>query len=291
MSSWSTAALSYLSGSFPYAEEYQAFFMALQGVMKVRAGPNKNSKMHWFHAFLQGVVLAYAGGLFTPLWMGRPTSLLANDVNIGSCILAYILINCVPLNLGYKVADKFPIRLLTVMGAQLFRSMGIMKFVNIAYEAFKDSPSKYYPTPVFGPILNAAILGNMGSFFALGFDGHLKNGMPLPFQNSLFLASFYHFIVNDKDGPIGEFLRTIINGFKFGLDDKLFAVLFVNFFMQTWAILQMPDFLGPTFNPFNYVLSLTERRGVKKKAMQSNKTVSPSLKNNSKKKKKKKKTN
>lgn len=163
MAPFEYAVVAFLTAKFPFAAEFQAFFMALQGVMKVRDGANKSGKMNWFHAFLQGVVLSYAGGIFTPLWMGRPSAMLSNDLNMASCILAYVLVNCIPLNMGYKVANLFPIRLITTMGAQLFRSMGIMTFVKIAYEAFKDTPSKYYPTPVFGPILFATILGKQFS--------------------------------------------------------------------------------------------------------------------------------
>lgn len=273
--------ISLLTGNFLYSAEFQAFFMALQGVMKVRNGTNKNGKLNWFHAFIQGVVLSYAGGLFTPFWMGRATSMLSNDLNMASCIITYFLVNCIPLNVGYTISSLFPIRLATVVGAQrklyiihthissfilripqlhsmrsnsVFRTMGIITFVNIAYQTFKDSPSSYYPTPVFGPILFGTILGNMGSFFALGFDGHLRNGMSLPIQNGLLVSSLYHFVVND-DGPIGVMLRNLLQPFTMELGHKEFIICFVSLFMQGWAILQMPEFCGSSFNPFN-ILSI-----------------------------------
>lgn len=247
--------ISFLTGTFPYSDDFQALFMALQGVMKVKNGINKKGQMNWFHAFLHGVVLSYAGGIFTPLWMGKATSMISNDVNIASCIIAYAFVNCFPKNIGYNIASLFPIRLLTVMGAQLFRTMGIIKFVDIAFNAFKGTPAKYffgftYPNPILGPILNGMILGNMGSFFALGFDGHLKDEMPLPFKNGLFVSSFYHVLAND-DGPIGDYMRTILQPLTMGLSFDQFAVVVGSLFMQVWAILQMPEFLGPSFDPFN----------------------------------------
>lgn len=36
----------------------------------------------------------------------------------------------------------------------------------------------------------------------------------------------------------------------FDLDDKTFACAFVSLFMQIMGILQMPEFLGPSFTPF-----------------------------------------
>jgi len=296
----------FLLGNFPFSAEVQSICMALQGAMIIRNGINKDGKLDWFHAFAKGIIIAYGGALFTPLWMGRPTPMLTNDVSMASCILAYIIVNCMPLDMGYNIAGLFPTRLIVVMGSQLFRTMGIIKFVSIAYTALKDSPSVYYPTPIFGPILNAAILGNMGSFFALGFDGHLKGGMPLPFQNGLFIASLYHFTINDKDGKIGELFRFVLDPAveASGLSHTEFVTIFASVFMQTWAILKMPDFIGPSFNPFNPfgVLSYFRRtpvQGVKKKVVlakseiltnQDNAGVATNVENQKKKKRKKKKS-
>ena len=243
-------ATSYLLAKFANAGEFQNIFMAVQGAMNVRNGPNKDGKMKWFHAFAQGVVMAFAGGLMAPLWMGRPTPMLAKDLAFGSCIFAYILVNCTPLDIGYKILSLLPFKVLTVMGAQLFRNRGIVSFNDIAYNAFKDSPSKYYPTPVFGPILNACILGNMGGFFFKGFHGHLKNGMPWAFQNGIFVASTYHFVANDQ-GPIGEYMRNAIKALPVDMEPALLVSILGSLFMQVVGILQMPDFCGPSFNPFS----------------------------------------
>lgn len=247
-------AISFLTANFAYAAEFQNIFMAVQGAMGIRNGPNKDGKMKSFHAFLQGVVMAFAGGLMTPLWMGRPTPLLANDLCFGSCIIAFLLVNSTPFDIGYNVLNLFPLRMLTIMGAQLFRNRGIITFVNIAHQAFKGSPSAYYPTPVFGPILNACLLGNMGSFFFKGFHGHLKDGMPYIVQNGLFVASTYHFVANDH-GPIGEFLRELIGKLPIEMDPVLLVTLVGGLFMQISALLQMPDFLGASFNPFDILLA------------------------------------
>mmetsp|Transcript_2741 Transcript_2741/g.4013 ORF Transcript_2741/g.4013 Transcript_2741/m.4013 type:complete len:287 (-) Transcript_2741:3142-4002(-) len=244
-------AIAFLTADFAHAAEFQNIFMAIQGAMAVRSGPNKDKKMSWFHAFAQGVVTAFAGGLLAPFWMGRGTPMLSNDLCMGSCIIAFLLVNCIPGDLGYKLLSLFPFKLLTVMGAQLFRARGIVAYVNIPYQAFKEIPSKYYPTPVFGPILNAMLLGNMGGFFWKGFHAHLQNGMPFAFQNGLFVASTYHFVANDK-GPIGEAARDMISLLPLGdIDAVIFVTAMGSLFMQVNGILQMPDFIGPSFNPFN----------------------------------------
>lgn len=197
----------------------------------------------------------YAGGTFNFIWMGKPSGILSNDLFMASCITAFVLVNYTPFDIGYKLMNTFPFALVTVVFSQLFRSLGLCKFCYFAYEAFSETPSAYYPTPVFGPILYATLLGNMGGFVLKGLEGHIANGVPWPVQNGVFCASLYHFFVHDADGFIGQFLRKTIPVAKFlDLDDKTFAVCFVGFFMQATGIIQMPQFLGPTFTPFGQAL-------------------------------------
>ena len=97
----------------------------------------------------------------------------------------------------------------------------------------------------------------MGGFFAKGVEGHVMNGMPWPFQNGLFCASFFHFFVHDQKGPIGKILRDYVapESIRMGLDERTFATACISLFMQIMGILQMPRFLGPSFNPFGTILS------------------------------------
>eukprot|EP00957_Ditylum_brightwellii_P188322 14337511-Ditylum_brightwellii.AAC.1 len=197
--------------------------MAFQGAMTVRRGANKDRNLTWFHAFMLTVVSSYAGAIFGPFWMGRPTSMLSNDLNFASCIVAFVFVNQLPFDMGFKIGNFFPIKFVTTIFAQLFRAMGLIKFCTIAFEVLKGSPSNYYPIPVFGPILFATFLGNFGGFFKNGFHEYLRNGMPWPFQNGFVCATFYHFFVHDQIGFIGVHLRNAINlipGIKGGLDDK-----------------------------------------------------------------------
>lgn len=188
--------ISYLSGDFLYSPELQAFWMAFQGAVAVRSGPNKDRSMHWFHAFLLSVVAAYGGACFTPLWMGSPTSMLFNDLNVAACIAAYVLINYMPFDIGYKIGKSFPVVIVTTTFAQLFRSLGVVKYTTVCYQAFMDSPSAYYPIPVFGPIAYGTLLGNMSGFFLKGFNGYLAYGMPWPFQNGTRGSIMLVFLMN-----------------------------------------------------------------------------------------------
>ena len=220
--------------------------------MSARNGPNHDRKMNWFHAFCVSVVSGYGGALLAPLWMGRPSSILSNDLALACCSIAFVLVNYLPFEMGYRLGNTLPVTLVTCMFAQLFRTMGVVKFVAIAFEAFKATPSAYYPTPIFGPIVFATLLGNMGSFLLKGFNGHLEKGMPWPFQNGLFCATLYHFFVYDQKGFIGIALRDAVHSvpaIQMGLDDSTFALVFVSAFMQITGMLQIPQFLGPSFSP------------------------------------------
>lgn len=147
----------FLVGRSAYSAELQAFWMAVQGAMAVRKGPNKDGKLHWFHAFILSILVAFAGGLMGFVWLGKPSSMLSSDINFGSCILAYVVVNCIPYDVGFVILDTLPMAVLTVSFAQLFRCTGMIRFIKACFNEFKDSPSPYYPIPVFGPIIYGTV--------------------------------------------------------------------------------------------------------------------------------------
>lgn len=190
MSFWPTV-LSYFAGDTPYNYELRAFGIALQGAMAVRNGPNKDGKMHWFHAMALTSILGFGGGWMGFIWMGKPTSMIVNgDVNIAICLLAFVIANYTPFDIGYKLANTLPVKIVYTALAQLFRSLGMIGFITQAFNEVK--PSVYYPTPILGPVIYGCLLGNMGGFLVKGFDGHLKNGIPWPFQNGKTKLVDYH---------------------------------------------------------------------------------------------------
>ncbi|KAL7578718.1 hypothetical protein ACA910_015956 [Epithemia clementina (nom. ined.)] len=241
--------VNYLTGAFPYFPEFINFGMALEGAMVVKRGVNKDGRLHWFHAFFLSVVTSFGGGIFTKAWMGEPSGFLANDLCMACSVLAFVLVNLIPL--GFRILDFLPLNILTISASNLFRSTAIPVYVTFAFQIFKEKPSAYYSIPIVGPILYATLLGNMGAFFLKGFEKHIENGMPWPIQNGIFCASFYHFYVHDQDGPIGQMLRTYLPvAAMLGLSDATFAAAFVSLFMQITGILRMDQFLGPSFTPF-----------------------------------------
>jgi hypothetical protein len=110
-----------------------------------------------FHAFTLSIIVGFAGGIFGFIWLGKPSAMLSNDLNMASCIVAFVLVNYSPLEFGYRVLDTLPLTIVTTSWAQLFRSLGLMKFVKACFNEFKGNPSPYYPIPVFGPILYGTV--------------------------------------------------------------------------------------------------------------------------------------
>jgi hypothetical protein len=154
------ALVAFLTGTSFLSAENQSFWMAIQGAMAVRIGPNKDKKMAWFHAFIQSVLIGFSGGLFGFLWMGKPSAMLTNDLNMASCIIAFILVNYTPFDIGFRILKTFPFAIVTVSFAQLFRATGLIRFVKVCFDDLKGNPSKYYPIPIFGPILYGTVSYN-----------------------------------------------------------------------------------------------------------------------------------
>jgi hypothetical protein len=121
--------------------------------------------------------------LFGFFLMGLPTAMFHNDLNMGSCILAFIVVNYTPFDIGYMVLNTLPFQILTVSFAQLFRSLAVPSFSDTCFHQFKDRPCQWYPIPVFGPILYPTLLANWGGFITKGLEGYISSGMPWAFQN------------------------------------------------------------------------------------------------------------
>jgi len=283
---------------FPYATEIVCLAMSIQGSMSVRNNNNNNSAsssntnnnkrppppMNTFHAFIKSTLTAYAGATFTNVFMARPTAMLSNDIFFGSCILGFAVVNYVPY--GYSLCNTFPILAIINILSQVFRISGIINYSDVAYHAFKEAPSAYYPMPIFGPILFPTLLGNMGGFIWYGIDGYLAQGgggMPWLFQQGMACSTFYHFYAHDMHGSVGTTLRSIIHPTAVHImshvlanttttttadsiidiidDNVLFAKLIIGTFMILMSILHLPQLLGPKFSPFTTMYNVVTTTG------------------------------
>ena len=224
MSSYSTNMISYLMGQSLYSSELQSLGMALQANLIVQSrystthsqnnnnnNNNNNSKesssSYWFYRFVQSVLLGYSGGIFGTIFLGKPCPFLLNDVHMASCLFSFLLVQILLPNLVRVLRSIFrienssgssgiihsaiviPIQMVITLYAQLFRSMGLMKFITVCHlelllPPFQAISTKYYNMPIFGPIVYGTLLGNMGGFILNGIDGYTqRSGIPYPFQN------------------------------------------------------------------------------------------------------------
>jgi hypothetical protein len=101
----------------------------------------------------------------------------------------------------------------------------------------------------------------MGAFFLKGFDQHLQDGMPFPFQNGLICGMFFHLYANDHEGPLGDMIRAPFAYIQpLSMNDSTFATFLVSAFMVITGLLQLPELLGPSFNPFDVVSVLVPQK-------------------------------
>ena len=105
-------------------------------------------------------------------------------------------------------------------------------------------------------ILGADLCLSLLSFSSKALADTRKNYLSLVSNVGLFCAPFFHLYAHDKSGFAGGWLRTLmspLHGMFPDMDDKTFAVMLVSLFMQVVTILQLPSFLGPSFNPFTMI--------------------------------------
>ncbi|VEU44560.1 unnamed protein product [Pseudo-nitzschia multistriata] len=241
--------IDFLSGASPYHAELRTFGQAFMGALAVRSGVNKNKDLNWFHAFALTTIAAFGGGWFGFVWMGKPTSLITNgDVTLTLTAIAFVLLTYSPMDIGYRFGTLLPVKILLNSWAQLFRGLGMIGFINAC--AAEVAPSKYYPTPILGPVVYGTLLGNMGAFFLKGFHKHLEKDIPWAFQNGLVVGLFYHLYTHDKVGSVGVALRSFVQstGIQGTMTDKMFATIVVTAFMQVSGMMMLPEFYGPSFN-------------------------------------------
>lgn len=255
----SSYLLPFLRSGFPYALEYMVFGMAMESAVAVRKQDDSNLKKpyNWFLTLVQISLIGFGGGWLMPLLLGLPSSyLLGADLNTFGCLISWYLVFHSPGDVWYKHVCGFaPFQVFYVSGAQLFRSSGIYGFVDKALN-LPMSPSPYYPTPLLGPILTAALLSNIGPIFRLSYPTWFSKGMTSNFQYSFVLGAFYHIYANDEDGFIGVTLRSAVSNAVEKIDvfedDRDAAKCAVSLFMVIFGCMKLPSFIGPTFDPLSF---------------------------------------
>ncbi|CAN0227462.1 unnamed protein product [Discosporangium mesarthrocarpum] len=145
-------------------------------------------------------MVVFGGGILAPLLLGKPPVMLVNDLLVPVVCTAWFLVNRTEGFVFKFLATPGINQTMLVLG-ECFRANAMCGVVQIAFKAI--SPSKYYPIPIWGPVLLGTIGACGGMFLPLdkGLQG-LKNGAPWPMQSAFYGSLFFHLTVNDPTvGP------------------------------------------------------------------------------------------
>jgi hypothetical protein len=178
----------------------------INGAVNARNAEQKmKTKVYWFHSLILSIFTSFFGGTLAPLLCGKTPILLANDLIIPGCIVAWYCIN----RLNFMPILMFgPVRFFWVTMSTIFRCHGVIKATIMAAESLPVSV--YSNVPLVGPIVIGTIMGTAGLFFP--FDKGLtpiKLGMPWVIQGSMMTAFFYHTLVNDRVGTVGTIMQGV----------------------------------------------------------------------------------
>ncbi len=183
------------------------FFVACNCVNGAVAAYNAmGNKLFWLHSLVLSVISTFGGGFIAPMLIAKPAQALNNDVIMFCCVAAWFVVHYCR---GHQWLQLLPIKMFWMCFLGIFRSNAVTNIVATSNSIF--AKSAYYPTPLFGPIITGTVLGGMGQF--LPFDKGLvaiSKGTPWNIQGAFYTASFYHFMVNDKEGFIGQAFRSVL---------------------------------------------------------------------------------
>ena len=146
-----------------------------------------------------------------PWLLGLPSIPVANDVVIPLTLIIWYLMY-IPTGV-YSLLNLFPVKLAWTVFVGLFRTHAVCNMVNVASSTLKAGP--YYPIPLIGPIIAGSALGSMGQFipFSKGLAA-IQEGVPWPIQGAFMSATFYHCMVNDTNGLVGNAFRAVFGTYS-----------------------------------------------------------------------------
>jgi len=228
---------------FPYSTEICIFCYTLYIGVRLRKQLESN---FWFHSLVLYFFGAFGGGTIVPTILGKPPVYMANDF-VGICgIISWYLTQYCPGDLVNKCFSLAIPKFVLTSVAAIFLGNLLVDNVQLAHTIFK--PSKYYPIPIFGPIICGCLCVSAAQFFPLnrGLDA-IKKGVPFNIQSAFVCSTFYHLSINDP-GPMGQFLRT--NLVSPNISAVMARWMVVAFFLSTSIIQNNVD---ENFNPFKAV--------------------------------------
>ena len=150
------------NGKFQYCLEILTLFQAFNGAVTVygQYGVNVGKPpLYWLHSLVLVIMTSFSGGIITPMLLGKPSGLVANDTLLPIAIIAWYSVHYLGL---YKVFTWAPVRALHQPIIAMYRVHSVIRMVNIANAVLPHG--SYYTIPQFGPIVTGTITGCIGTF-------------------------------------------------------------------------------------------------------------------------------
>ncbi|CAM9740811.1 unnamed protein product, partial [Chrysoparadoxa australica] len=226
-----------------YGPEICLCVFAVLGAVKVKKMEKASGKeIFWAQSLVMTFLVGFGGGILAPFLLGKPPVMLVNDLIVPVVFIAWFLVaRAEPL--VFAIMNTPVVSQVIYVLGEVFRGNTLCGVVAAANKAIDHG--KYYPIPVWGPIVLGTIAGCGGMFlpFDKGLAG-IKGGAPWPLQSAFYCAFVYHLGVNDpnvtgfvsdKIGPYSaETVKTLVVGF-----------------LCTMTLAQ--SYIGEAFNPFTPV--------------------------------------
>mmetsp|Transcript_8579 Transcript_8579/g.11268 ORF Transcript_8579/g.11268 Transcript_8579/m.11268 type:complete len:440 (-) Transcript_8579:6-1325(-) len=224
----------------PYVQELGLFCFSLSNALRARGALGD---AFWMHSLVFFFLTTFGGSTVVGIVLGGPPGFLTNDKTVVVASLAWYLANYCPGDL-FKKASAAPVsKELIVFFKETFRANGCVSTVIKANQYF--AATKYYPTPIYGPIMCGILGSNAGGFFPPSRGlATIEKGVSWNIQCAGFCGALYQFLVNDSF-VIGSILR----GLMFGGNPQPQTVRLICIFVFT-SVALVQSHLGPHFNPF-----------------------------------------
>jgi len=256
------------------ALEITLFSYAFVVAARVRGMENaQGKKFFWPNSIARVLILCYGGSTMIPIMLGSPPVSFVNDAVITITLIAWWLCNYCPGDFFYKTyASSSYVRTCMIFGFEVARGNVCLNWLKKAHDVI-PATGKYYPIPIWGPLLAGTFAGSFGGFIHNGLAAVDKEVTWLV-QGALYVTAAYHFAVYDPNlAPIAQGLASpVIGSVAFG--DAQWAQL-VNVAVISWlagvAVLQETVF-DEHFNPLSplhhaaYKVTLVDKVGKTKKA-------------------------
>lgn len=206
---------------YPHGKLVNSMSFAL--VTAVRIRNTQPERFHWLHSFALILFNGFGGGIATPVLMGKPCAIIVNDMLMFSAFVAFFLTHVIDLR---PIFNWKPVSLVLHWFTSCFRANTIANTLVTANSFLMPTP--YYPTPICGPLFLGTLSSSFGIFFPtdLGLKP-ISNGVPWGFQAAFISSAFFHLLVYDKEGFLGQTMRYLFGNFTDNQARLAIAILYV----------------------------------------------------------------